>query len=97
MDPDTSTGLPLRGLPILDLTEGAAQSCGRYLADLGAQVILVEPPGGSAGTVAAAALWTPSRTGSVMSRTRGIWPAGSTRHPSSVRSPTSSRRCAACR
>jgi len=49
MGPDTGTGLPLRGLRILDLTEGAAQSCGRYLADLGAQVILVEPPGGSAG------------------------------------------------
>ena len=28
---------------------GPRQYCGRYLADLGAQVILVEPPGGSAG------------------------------------------------
>jgi crotonobetainyl-CoA:carnitine CoA-transferase CaiB-like acyl-CoA transferase/NTP pyrophosphatase (non-canonical NTP hydrolase) len=55
MGPDTTTGLPLRGLRILDLTEGAAQSCGRYLADLGAQVILVEPPGGSAGRAEPAA------------------------------------------
>jgi crotonobetainyl-CoA:carnitine CoA-transferase CaiB-like acyl-CoA transferase len=41
--------MPLQGVRVLDLTEGAAQSCGRYLADLGAQLILVEPPGGSAG------------------------------------------------
>jgi crotonobetainyl-CoA:carnitine CoA-transferase CaiB-like acyl-CoA transferase len=41
--------LPLVSLRVLDLTEGDAQYCGRYLADLGAQVILVEPPGGSAG------------------------------------------------
>jgi crotonobetainyl-CoA:carnitine CoA-transferase CaiB-like acyl-CoA transferase len=41
--------LPLASLRVLDLTEGDAQYCGRYLADLGAQVILAEPPGGSAG------------------------------------------------
>jgi crotonobetainyl-CoA:carnitine CoA-transferase CaiB-like acyl-CoA transferase len=41
--------LPLARLRVLDLTEGDAQYCGRYLADLGAQVILVEPDGGSAG------------------------------------------------
>lgn len=39
--------LPLRGLRVLDLTHGAPQSCGRYLADLGADVVLVEPPGGT--------------------------------------------------
>jgi crotonobetainyl-CoA:carnitine CoA-transferase CaiB-like acyl-CoA transferase len=39
-------GLPLDGLRVVDVTEGIAQSCGRYLADLGAQVIRVEPPGG---------------------------------------------------
>ncbi len=41
--------LPLAFLRVVDLTEGDAQYCGRYLADLGAQVVLVEPPGGSAG------------------------------------------------
>ena len=41
--------LPLTSLRVLDLTEGDAQYCGRYLADLGAQVVLVEPDGGSAG------------------------------------------------
>jgi crotonobetainyl-CoA:carnitine CoA-transferase CaiB-like acyl-CoA transferase len=41
--------LPLASLRVLDLTEADAQYCGRYLADLGARVILVEPPGGSAG------------------------------------------------
>lgn len=39
--------LPLEGVRVVDLTQGAAQYCGRYLADLGAEVILVEPPGGS--------------------------------------------------
>ncbi|MBA3743511.1 MAG: CoA transferase [Sporichthya sp.] len=43
--------LPLAGLRVLDLTHGAAEACGRYLADLGADVVLVEPPGGSAGRV----------------------------------------------
>lgn len=37
--------LPLDGLRILDLSHGVAQSCGRYLADLGAEVVRVEPPG----------------------------------------------------
>ncbi|HUR72777.1 MAG TPA: CoA transferase [Sporichthya sp.] len=41
--------LPLQGLRVLDLTHGAAEACGRYLADLGANVVLVEPPGGSIG------------------------------------------------
>lgn len=41
--------LPLQGLRVLDLTHGAAEACGRYLADLGADVVLVEPPGGTVG------------------------------------------------
>jgi crotonobetainyl-CoA:carnitine CoA-transferase CaiB-like acyl-CoA transferase len=43
------TSLPLQGLRVLDLTHGAAESCGRYLSDLGADVVLVEPSGGSTG------------------------------------------------
>lgn len=39
--------LPLAKLRVLDLTEGAAELCGRILADLGAEVIRVEPVGGS--------------------------------------------------
>jgi crotonobetainyl-CoA:carnitine CoA-transferase CaiB-like acyl-CoA transferase len=38
--------LPLQGLRIIDLTDGVAGVAGRYLADLGADVILVEPPEG---------------------------------------------------
>ncbi|MDR1998441.1 MAG: CoA transferase [Frankiaceae bacterium] len=38
----------LSHLRVLDLTEDRTQMCGRYLADLGAEVILVEPPGGAA-------------------------------------------------
>jgi crotonobetainyl-CoA:carnitine CoA-transferase CaiB-like acyl-CoA transferase len=43
----SSSTLPLAALRIVDLTEGAAQLCGRLLADLGAEVVRVEPPGGS--------------------------------------------------
>ncbi|MBA4024861.1 MAG: CoA transferase [Gordonia sp.] len=39
--------LPLSGIRVLDLVEGVGESCGRYLADLGAEVIRVEPPRGS--------------------------------------------------
>ncbi|QEN17055.1 CoA transferase [Mycobacterium sp. ELW1] len=39
--------LPLSALRVVDLTEGLAEWCGRILADLGAEVIRIEPPGGS--------------------------------------------------
>ena len=41
------TDRPLSGLRVIDLTDGKAEMCGRYLADLGAEVIMVEPPGGA--------------------------------------------------
>ena len=37
----------LAGLRVLDLTTGGALLCGRLLGDLGADVIVVEPPGGN--------------------------------------------------
>ena len=37
----------LDGITVLDLSGPEAQPCGRLLADLGADVILIEPPGGS--------------------------------------------------
>jgi crotonobetainyl-CoA:carnitine CoA-transferase CaiB-like acyl-CoA transferase len=43
-----NTGGALSGLRILDLTGPEGQNAGRYLADLGADVVLVEPPQGSA-------------------------------------------------
>ena len=38
----------LTGYRVLDLTEGGCQICGKVLGDMGADVIKVEPPGGSA-------------------------------------------------
>jgi len=38
---------PLQGLRVLDCTDERGALCGRLLADLGADVILVEPPGGA--------------------------------------------------
>ena len=41
--------LPLAGIRVIDLSTGPLQSVGRVLADLGADVVLVEPRGGSLG------------------------------------------------
>lgn len=38
--------LPLNGLRVIDCTDGRGAGVGRFLADLGADVVLVEPPGG---------------------------------------------------
>lgn len=43
----------LSGLRVLDIAQGGAQICGKIFADLGADVIKVEPPGGdSSGRIA---------------------------------------------
>lgn len=41
--------LPLAGMRVIDLAEGAGEGCGRFLADLGADVLRIERPGGSPG------------------------------------------------
>ncbi len=38
--------LPLAGIRVLEVSGGRLESCARLLADLGADVILIEPPGG---------------------------------------------------
>ncbi len=43
-----TTTLPLSGVRVIDLTDGVAGVTGRFLAELGADVILVEPPEGTA-------------------------------------------------
>jgi crotonobetainyl-CoA:carnitine CoA-transferase CaiB-like acyl-CoA transferase len=37
---------PLAGLRILELADEMGQFCGKLLADLGADVVKIEPPGG---------------------------------------------------
>ena len=44
---NTVTSHALRGLRVLDLADRSAALTGRILADLGAEVIMVEPPGGN--------------------------------------------------
>ena len=42
-----AASLPLAGVRVLELSDGRGEMCGRVLADLGAEVTLIEPPGGS--------------------------------------------------
>lgn len=44
--PETAGGAPLAPYRVLDLTDETGWWCGRILADLGADVVKVEPPGG---------------------------------------------------
>ena len=44
--------LPLQGVRVLELTDGFGDTAGRFLADLGAEVVRVELPGGSASRTA---------------------------------------------
>jgi crotonobetainyl-CoA:carnitine CoA-transferase CaiB-like acyl-CoA transferase len=54
MPAEASSGrLPLDGVRVLDLTDGPGATTGRLLADLGADVLLVEPPGGASARSAA--------------------------------------------
>src|SRR5690606_15625209 len=39
---------PLNGVRVLDLSDGKGELCSRLLADLGADVVLIEPPAGAA-------------------------------------------------
>lgn len=45
MDPDPNG--PLSGIRVVEFTDEIGQFCGKLLAELGAEVIKVEPPGGS--------------------------------------------------
>lgn len=47
-EPDNPNGAPrlLEGYRALDLTDHKGQMCGRFLADLGVEVVKIEPPGG---------------------------------------------------
>ena len=52
---DTNSGMPLADLRVVDMADEKGETCGRFLADLGADVIRVEPPGGGASRAAALA------------------------------------------
>ncbi|MBX6391185.1 MAG: CoA transferase, partial [Frankia sp.] len=47
-DPTTALDLPLTGVAVLDLITGPLAAIGRHLAEWGADVLRVEPPGGAA-------------------------------------------------
>jgi crotonobetainyl-CoA:carnitine CoA-transferase CaiB-like acyl-CoA transferase len=40
------THLPLAGVRVVDMTDGRGEMCTRFLGDLGADVVKIEPPGG---------------------------------------------------
>ena len=44
---DSCEERPLKGIRVVDQAEDRGELCGRLLADLGGEVIRVEPPGGS--------------------------------------------------
>ena len=44
---DATSEAPLAGLRVVDMADEKGETCGRFLADLGADVIRVEPPGGA--------------------------------------------------
>src|SRR5215217_2871183 len=44
---DPMSRAPLAGMRVVDMADEKGETCGRYLADLGADVIRVEPPGGA--------------------------------------------------
>ena len=44
---DETSQAPLAGLRVVDMADEKGETCGRFLADLGADVIRVEPPGGA--------------------------------------------------
>ena len=52
-----SKPLPFTGLTVVDLTCDVGELCGRILAELGAHVIKVEPPGGSPSRVRDNGIW----------------------------------------
>ena len=54
------SGGPLTGLRVLELADEKNQFCGKLMADLGADVIVIEPPGGAAHS-------TPPRTAKALS------------------------------
>src|SRR5437660_1242081 len=39
---------PLEGVRVIEMADGKGEMCGRALADLGADVVKIEPPGGCA-------------------------------------------------
>jgi len=47
MQATVAASLPLAGVRVLELSDGKGEMCGRVLADLGAEVVLIEPPAGS--------------------------------------------------
>jgi crotonobetainyl-CoA:carnitine CoA-transferase CaiB-like acyl-CoA transferase len=63
----TSSATPLEGVRVVELADGWAAHCGRILADLGADVVKVEPPAGDS------ARTRPPFIGDRPGPDRGLW------------------------
>ncbi len=76
---------PLDGVRVLDLTDGPGAGTGRLLADLGADVLLVELPGGAGARTAAPSLSMASACrSSPRARTSAGWRSTGPRRPAAT-------------
>ena len=78
---DASPHALLAGVRVVDMADEKGETCGRFLADLGADVIRVEPPGGAARAAAAVPRRRRASPSPSATRTSAASPSTSRRRP----------------